>query len=92
MLDVNRTPLVEGAEVVCFSTWQLVLRTPDLPSQFTREDVHLTQNIYKGRGHRIYSAYSTTRARAVKIKLYEGSRAKEVGISPDTLIKQLLIN
>ncbi|KIM40938.1 hypothetical protein M413DRAFT_156388 [Hebeloma cylindrosporum] len=44
---------------------------------FTAGDVPPSEEIYKGRGYRIYSAHSTTKARAVKIKLYEGSRAKE---------------
>ena len=50
-------------------------------SKFTAGDVLPKKEIYKGLGYRIYSAYSNAKARAVKIKLYEGSRAKDVGIS-----------
>ena len=59
----------------------------DSPSQFTPGDVVPKKEIYKGRGYRVYSAYSTAKARAVTIKLYEGSRAKDVSISFDNPIK-----
>ena len=48
--------------------------------QFSHGDVLSKREIYKGRGYRVYSARSFAKARAVKIKLYEGSCAKEVGI------------
>ena len=59
-------------------------------SQFTARDVPPNEEIYKGQGYWIYSAYSTDKARVVKIKLYEGS-AKEVGMIFDNPTKHLLI-
>lgn len=59
--------------------------------QFTAEDVIPKQEIYEGRGYRVYSSYSTTKVRMVKVKLYTGSRAKEVGFNLDNLIMHLLI-
>ena len=69
--------------MVCFDNGHPILR--DSLQQLTHRlqvysrDVPPKQDIYKGLGYRIYSAYSTAKARAVKIKLYEGSFAKDVG-------------
>ena len=85
VLDYDRTPqgIVEGADVVCFghSILRNSLKQLSTVSKFTPGDVLPKKEIYKGRGYRVYSAHSTAKGRAVKIKLYEGSCAKDVGKS-----------
>ena len=87
VLDYDQTPqgIVEGADVVCFDNGhpskEILSNNWLTVSQFTPGDVVPKKEIYKGRGYRVYSAHSTAKARAVTIKLYEGSRAKDVGIS-----------
>jgi hypothetical protein len=61
-------------------------------SQFTVWDVVPHQEIYEGRGYRVYTAHSAARGRLVKIKQYEGTRAKEVDLNLHYLVKQLLIH
>ena len=82
----DQTPqgIVEGADVVCFDNHPILrnsLQHWPAISKFTPGDVLPKKEKYKGRGYRVYSAHSTAKARAVTIKLYEGSRAKDVGIS-----------
>ena len=62
-------------------SYGIIPKTWPTVSKFTPGDVLPKKDIYKGRGYRVYSAHSTAKGRAVKIKLYEGSRAKDVGIS-----------
>ena len=87
VLDYDRTlrGIVEGADVVCFDNGnpfkEILSNNWPTVSQFTPGDVVPKNEIHKGRGYRVYSAHSTAKARAVTIKLYEGSRAKDVGMS-----------
>ena len=46
--------------------------------QLEDEDVSLERPIYKGRGYRMYSALNHQSGKVVSIKVYEGSRAREV--------------
>ena len=46
--------------------------------QLEDEDVSLERPIYKGHGYRIYSALNHQSGKVVSIKVYEGSRAREV--------------
>ena len=46
--------------------------------QLEDEDVSLERLIYKGRGYRMYSALNHQSGKVVSIKVYEGSRAREV--------------
>jgi len=76
--------------VVCVSSGYSTLAFNNI-SQFTAGDVLPHREILKVPGYRVYSAHSTTKARSVKIKLYEGTRAKEVGLSLDSPVKRFLI-
>ena len=46
--------------------------------QLEDEDVSLERLIYKGHGYRMHSALNHQSGKVVSIKVYEGSRAREV--------------
>ena len=88
VLDYDRTPgIVEGVDVVCFGNGYLKELSPitDPPSPSLVSEMSSQRNFFikvEDIESTLLIALPRRESRAVKIKLYEGSCAKEVGISP----------
>jgi hypothetical protein len=73
-----------------YPLWFLSLTT----AQISVEDVSVEQEIYKGRGYRLHAA--KMRGKIVAMKVYEGNRAREVGLTisnhihPDCFVEAVL--